>query len=155
MKKGSGSVTAFIIIVLVVAAIGLGIYFAKNKTKDEAAGNTNNENGQIAGANTTADEREIISTPNADTIIFYGSTCPHCKKVNDFIIQNDIDKKLQFQHLEVYENKNNQNLMAEKLNKCTDLSEDDKGGVPFLYSPDKCVVGDQPIIEYLKEKAGI
>ena len=43
--------------------------------------------------------------------------------------------------------------MTTDQDKCTNLSENDKGGVPFLYSAEKnqCIVGDSPIINYLTE----
>ena len=154
MKKGSTLSTVIIIIVILALGIGAGIYFAKKKTNNVNSNtNTTNENtnGQVSGA--TSDTREVISTPNADIILFYGATCPHCKKVNDFIIANDIDKVVQLQHLEVYNNKSNLELMKQKLDLCKNLSDSDKGGVPFLYTPDTCIVGDQPIIDYLKAKA--
>jgi len=154
MKKGSTAVTAFVIIALFVMVAALGIYFAKSKTEKNSE-NTNTTAANENGNGTVAGTREIISTSDADIMIFYGSTCPHCKKVNEFIIANDIDKVVPLQHLEVYSNKTNASLMTEKLNACKDLSDDDKGGVPFMYAKDKCLVGDQPIIEYLKEKAGI
>lgn len=151
-KKGSTISTVIIIIVLVTIGIGTGIYFAKKKSGNSNSNTTNqNTNGKVSGA--TSDTREVISTPNADIILFYGATCPHCKKVNEYIVANDIDKVVKLQHLEVYNNKANLELMKQKLDQCKNLSEDDKGGVPFLYTPETCLVGDQPIIDYLKAKA--
>lgn len=155
MKKGSASVTAIILIVVVVIIIAVAIYFS-NKS-DSGSNNTNttqeNSNGVVNGA-TSTESREVISTPDADIIIFYGITCPHCKVVNKFIVDNDIDKVIKLQHLEVYKNNSNLELMKQKLEECKNLSEDDKGGVPFMYSSETCLVGDQPIIDYLKGKAG-
>lgn len=157
MKKGSAATTVIIVIVLVIIAIFAGIYLGKKKGSS-SNGNTNaisqeNSNGSVAGAST--ETREVISTPNADIIIFYGATCPHCKKVNDYIIANNIDKIVKLQHLEVYNDKANLDLMKQKLDQCKDLSADDKGGVPFMYSSTKCLVGDQPIDDYLGQQAGI
>ena len=155
MKKGSTTSTVIIIVVIIALAVGAGIYFAKKKNDDSKSSNTNstqeNSNGQVSGA--TSDDREVISTPNADIIIFYGATCPHCKKVNEYIVANNIDKVVKLQHLEVYSNKTNLELMKQKLDQCKNLSDSDKGGVPFMYTPDTCLVGDQPIIDYLKAKA--
>lgn len=157
MKKGN-SVMIFILIVAFVVIAALAIYFVSKGGGDNTNQNANNKvadnsNGSVAG--TSSDKNEITSTPNAEIIIFYGSTCPHCKKVDQFIVENKIDKIVPLQHLEVYSNRQNASLMQEKLNACKDLSDDDKGGVPFMYTPDKCVVGDTPIIDYLKEKAGV
>jgi glutaredoxin len=153
MKKGSAVTTIIILIVLVAIGIIVGIYLSKNKSGNSNTNTTSeeNQNGSVAGAST--ETREIVSTPEADIIIFYGSTCPHCKKVNEYIIANNIDKIVKLQHLEVYNNQSNLDLMKQKLEQCKNLSEDDKGGVPFMYSSTKCLVGDQPIIDYLKELA--
>jgi len=155
MKKGSTISTVIIIIVIVALGVGAGVYFAKKKTGNSNSNNSNtanqNTNGQVSGA--TSDDREVVSTPDAQIILFYGSTCPHCKKVNEYIVANDLDKVVKLQHLEVYNNKANLELMKQKLDQCKNLSEDDKGGVPFMYTPETCLVGDQPIIDYLKAKA--
>lgn len=151
MKKGSSTALVIVIVVIIITAIIAGIYLGKKKTSNDNSNTAQeNSNGQVAGA--TSDTREIISTPNADIMIFYGSTCPHCKKVNDYIIANDVDKVVNLQHLEVYNDKANLELMKQKLDLCKNLSNDDKGGVPFLYSSETCVVGDQPIIDFLKTK---
>lgn len=154
MKKGSSSGIIIVVVVILLIIIGSAIYFSKNKASSSNSNSSQeNTNGQVSGATSTG-TREIASTPDADIMIFYGTTCPHCKKVNDFIIENNIDQIVKLQHLEVYNDKSNLELMKQKLELCKNLSEDDKGGVPFLYSPDTCVVGDQPIIDFLKKKAG-
>jgi len=58
------------------------------------------------------------------------------------------------QHLETSD-KTNASLFLEKQNACKGLADDDKGGVPFLYTPEKCIIGDTPIIDYFKEKLGM
>lgn len=155
-KKGSTTSTVIIIIVLVALGIGAGIYFAKKKTDNGNSNSSNsnttseNTNGQVSGA--TSDTREVVSTPDAEIMIFYGNTCPHCKNLNAAIIASDLDKLVKLQHLEVYANKSNLELMKQKLEQCKDLSDSDKGGVPFMYAPDKCLVGSTPIVDYLKSK---
>lgn len=156
MKKGSSSAIAVIVIVVLVIIIGTAIYFSnKNTTNNSNNSNTTQENtnGKVNGT-TSTETREIVSSPDADIMIFYGATCPHCKVVNEFVIENNIDKVVKLQHLEVYNDKGNLELMKQKLEQCKNLSEDDKGGVPFMYSPETCLVGDKPIIDYLKEQAG-
>jgi len=153
MKKGSSTATIIIVVAIVIIAVATGVYFATKKTGDTSNSNSTQENtnGEVKGA--TSDERDIVSTPNADIMIFYGDTCPHCKKVNEYIVANNIDKVIKLQHLEVYNDKSNLELMKQKLELCKNLSDDDKGGVPFMYSSETCLVGDQPIIDFLKAKA--
>ncbi|NMB56733.1 hypothetical protein GYA19_02230 [Candidatus Beckwithbacteria bacterium] len=82
--------------------------------------------------------------------IFYGSTCPHCKIVTDYIIENKLMEKLPIQELEVYENKDNQKILQKVATECK--LDQNNIGVPLLYENGQCLIGDQPIIDYLKTK---
>jgi len=155
MQSKNSALTFVIIIVLIILA-GVGIYFAKNKVGQNKSAGTDqsaDNSGQVAGSSTTDQNSFGPNARQTDIILFYGNTCPHCKKVEDFINQNGIRDKIIFQNLEVYDNKANQSLMLQKFDLCKDLQPSDKGGVPFLYSSEKCVVGDTPVIDYLKGKA--
>jgi glutaredoxin len=156
------SMKTFLIIVIFVACAAIGIVIAKNVSdkNTENAVNTNEEsedNGDIAGTTTQNEAKQ----PNAeeiyvaDFIFFYGETCPHCQDVEEFLNENNVDEQINLVRLEVYSNQENQTLMAQKLEGCSDIDEDSKGAVPFLYSKDKCLVGSTPIIEHLKEITGI
>lgn len=152
-KKGSSNTTAIVIIVLIIIGVATGIYMAKKKsdpTSTTSSNTKNTSNGQVAGTDTS--KREVISTPGAEIIIFYGSTCPHCKDLNDYIVAKELDKLVPLQHLEVYKNNSNKELMWQKLEQCKDISANDKGSVPFMYAPDKCLIGSTPIEDYLKNK---
>ena len=87
-----------------------------------------------------------------DLVLFYGSTCPHCKIVEEFISNNKITEKIKIDQLEVYENKNNASLMASTVQKvCPDQLSDQGLPVPFLVDTknNKCIIGDTPITDYL------
>ncbi|MEI8067691.1 MAG: hypothetical protein WCG91_01925 [Candidatus Shapirobacteria bacterium] len=123
-----------IIIVLIIVAVIFGFY--KLTAKAPASTNTDYQ--------------------NSDFILFYGSSCPHCKVVEEFIAKNEIDKKLKISQLEVYENKSNSALFAKTVKEiCPDKITADGLIVPFLINPkDKqCYLGDQPIIDYLTAKS--
>jgi glutaredoxin len=127
----------FAIIVVFVGVAGLGIYFASKSDSNKSEKSEKTE--------------EVVDTSNAKdigAIFFYGSTCPHCKKVEDYFKTNKVEEKIKVDQKEIYGDKSNATLMQEKLKLCKDLTEDDKGGVPFLYTPDKCILGDQPIIDF-------
>lgn len=87
------------------------------------------------------------------TILYYGDTCPHCLIVNKFLEENKIQEKFSFEHLEVYKNKNNARLLSESAKKCG--IDENQIGVPFLWSEGKCLVGDENIINFFKEKTGM
>lgn len=85
-------------------------------------------------------------------ILYYGITCPHCEIVKEWLDNKPgIKKKSRLEMKEVYQNKNNSRELVEKAAECQ-IDERDGIGVPFLYDNGECIVGDQPIIDYLKEK---
>lgn len=86
-------------------------------------------------------------------ILFYGEDCPHCKNVEDFISQNNIEDKVKLTRLEVYYNKDNQNILAQVVQKCK--IEADQLGVPFLWDGENCYTGDVDIINFLKNATDI
>lgn len=95
-------------------------------------------------------------TPTSDYILFYGSTCPHCKIVEEFISTNQIDQKLKISQLEVYENESNKTTFSKMVQQiCPDQISDSGLPVPFLIDQvdKKCTIGDTPITEYLTEKS--
>lgn len=86
-----------------------------------------------------------------EMILFYGATCPHCKIVEEFIAQNSVRDRLSFRELEVYNDKTNARLLGEKAGQCG-LDTGAGIGVPFFFDGQKCFVGDQDIIAYLKNQ---
>ena len=86
----------------------------------------------------------------AGTILYFGDTCPHCENVEKYIKDNNIDSKLEIKRKEVYRNQANARQMADKAKACG--LGTDKIGVPFLSIDGQCILGDQPIIEYLEKK---
>jgi len=90
------------------------------------------------------------TTINSDTVLFYGIGCLHCKNVDDFIEQNKITEKIQFDQLEIFANRENAKIMEERATEC---KLDTKNlGVPMLWNKGKCYVGDQEIIQFFKDK---
>jgi len=159
-------IKSFTIITLIIVLIVFGIIYTKNKvgSKDSQNLDTNETTSSAndltapdatVGDNTQPEKPDSgIIKKNTDIMLFYGSTCPHCKKVEEYISANKIDSYLSFQNLEVYDNQDNAKLMTQKQNECKNLSDDNKGSVPFLYSSETCLVGSDTIIDYLKQQAG-
>lgn len=84
-------------------------------------------------------------------ILFYGDGCPHCVVVDDFIESNNIEQKVEFTRLEVFNNQDNAGLLAKKAIFCNvDISQGVP--VPFLWDGEKCFVGDQDIIKFFQDK---
>ncbi|MCX8178755.1 MAG: hypothetical protein N3D75_02930 [Candidatus Aenigmarchaeota archaeon] len=88
------------------------------------------------------------SSDTGKILFFYGITCPHCKNVEVFIEQNNLDVKLKIESLEVYNNRANLNKMISYASKCG-INENNLG-VPMIYYDGKCYVGDKDCIDLLK-----
>jgi glutaredoxin len=85
-----------------------------------------------------------------EVILYWKEECPHCKKVEDYLKSHQqIEQKIKIERKEVYYNKANS---ADLENKATVCQYDSSNSipVPFLYFKGECIVGDQPIIDYLK-----
>ncbi len=90
------------------------------------------------------------TTTVGDLILYYGETCPHCKIVEKYIADNNIEEKLKITHKEIYNNRANNDELVSKANYCQlDLKN---VGVPFLWTGSNCLIGNQPIIDFLKEQ---
>lgn len=83
-------------------------------------------------------------------ILFYGEGCPHCAIVEEYVSQNGVEVKVPFAKKEVYYNKQNADDLVSKAKICGIPT--DSIGVPFLWDGSKCLVGDQDIIEFFKQK---
>lgn len=83
-------------------------------------------------------------------ILFYGDGCSHCKLVEDFISQNKINEKVEFTRLEVFNNRDNAQILLERAQACG--LNTDQVGVPFLWDGKTCVVGDPDVIKFFQDK---
>jgi hypothetical protein len=81
-------------------------------------------------------------------ILFYGDGCSHCANVDKFILDNKVEDKVKFTKLEVFNNKQNANILVEKANACG--LPTDKIGVPFLWDGTRCISGDVDIIKFFE-----
>jgi hypothetical protein len=87
-------------------------------------------------------------------VLFYGDGCPHCKDVEDFILQNKIDEKIKITRMEVWHNKSNAALLGQIAKQCGIIGN--SVGVPFLYDGNnKCYLGEVDVPNFLKDKTGI
>src|SRR3989339_1999692 len=67
----------------------------------------------------TKDNSKPFPTPEPNTYeYFWGDGCPHCKIVDDFFETWDGKDKIKIKKLEVWNNKSNASLMAERAKTC-------------------------------------
>jgi glutaredoxin len=139
----------------------------KNKSQLQANEPTNQENqqsnstlSQEKNKNQALTEKTMPNTePKVESkkdqsesqiILFYGDGCPHCAIVEEYIKENSIGDKISFAQKEVYYNQNNAKELEVKAKICG-LSTDSIG-VPFLWDGEDCLIGDQDIINFFKQK---
>jgi glutaredoxin len=122
-----------LIIIFSVIILVLGAFLWKEK----------NENHQLIEL--------ILSIIEGKTIYFYGEGCPHCAKVEEFLKENKVESKFQFVKKEVYNEKINAELLFLVAQRKCNLSMN-QIGVPFLWSGSDCIIGDEPVIKFFKEK---
>ncbi len=76
------------------------------------------------------------------------ATCPHCQNVGAFLASWDQKDKISLDKKDVSDSQN-QKLMYERALYCKIPKND--VGVPFIFTPKgECIIGDVPIIDYLK-----
>lgn len=91
--------------------------------------------------------------PKDEIVFYYGDTCPHCKKVEEYVAQNNVHDKVQFEEKEIYNNKKNSEELTNVAKQCG-IAEN-KVGVPLLWTGEECLVGDKDIIAFFEEKIGM
>ncbi|MCS6788983.1 MAG: hypothetical protein NZ484_00185 [Patescibacteria group bacterium] len=84
---------------------------------------------------------------NNKLILYYGEGCPHCAIVENYLKSNQL--KIGLEQKEVYYNQNNQKDLISKAKICN--IPQNQIGIPFLWTGQNCIVGDQPIIDYFKK----
>jgi len=104
-------------------------------------------------------EDEDVSEPTVEELLntdgkyylYFSDTCPHCKAVNDFIVENDLTDQIVL--------KETVSSDEELVNNSNDLSKIQdyfgKTGVPFLLKDGQYWIGDSPIITALREEFDI
>lgn len=102
--------------------------------------------------------KQTTLTPAVDNsaiILFYGQECSHCQIVEKYIADNKIKEKVVFSEREVNHDQANAELMLKKQETCTQFDKNNIGAVPFLWTADKCYIGQDEIRQFFKEKANV
>lgn len=88
-----------------------------------------------------------------DTVYFYfGNTCPHCKNVEVWMLQNNVSEKLNVVQKEVYENQANALELQKRARTCRINA--DEIGVPLVYYKGQCYVGEDQGIQLFEQLLG-
>lgn len=89
---------------------------------------------------------------NKEFVFFYGETCPHCIKVEQFMAENKIEEKMVITKKEALKDRNNSALLLSVNKKCG--LDTRYLSVPVLWdgANSKCYSGDTDIINFFKDK---
>ena len=123
----------FLMIGIVALVIIAGLAMMKKETK--APTNTS----------TTTTVATIEGTLPSKMTLFFSTTCPHCKVVEEYIAKNNTKAKIDFDEKEVSNQDNVKQLLA-AVQKC-ELSQENVG-VPFLWTGSECLMGDKDITTF-------
>jgi len=129
-----------ILLILGVLVI-LAIVFMLNTNKVDNPINTNEDT--TTSTTSVSFEADLPTKP----VLFFTSTCPHCASVREYIETNDILSKIDLEQKELNSQENVQALLA-SVQKC-ELPQDSVG-VPFFWTGEECISGDQDIIFYFE-----
>lgn len=83
-------------------------------------------------------------------ILYWGQGCPHCEKVEEFLLKNKVDEKFSITRKEVYYQKGNAREMQKYAKQCG--LKTDSISIPLLWTGETCLVGDVDIIKFFTEK---
>ena len=128
-----------LVLFLVITAVSVSVLVLEKTNTGQTGGQPPTKPG-----NTSIADGQII--------LFYGDGCPHCKKVEDFLSQNNAPTKIKYQMKEVWGDDDNQKSMMEKATAC---GLDTKSiGVPFLWDglDGKCIIGDPDVIAFFQKQ---
>ncbi len=164
MNKKTNTIIAITVIAVIMGSI---VYGSSNQTdqptpdlpestvNEEIAGLSQENTQEETSAQEKASPQE--ETNNADVqllsdeeeIFYWGTTCPFCHDVMDWMEENQVYEKLNVVKKEIYDNKENADELTQKADECG-LT---RIGVPLLYTSDgQCLIGPQDIIEYLENR---
>lgn len=90
----------------------------------------------------------------SENTLYFSFTCPHCKIIEQFILDNNITSKINITQKEVSLNQENAKELI-SVGKFCKLPKRYIGAIPLFYADKRCYIGDVDITNILKNKTGI
>jgi len=84
--------------------------------------------------------------------LFVGDGCPHCAKVEQYLVDNGVRDRVDLTLKEVYHDRANLDALTAQAQACNIPT--DKLAVPFLWTGRECLMGDVPVIDFFNSIAG-
>jgi glutaredoxin-related protein len=133
-KKILATTSLAVLIVLMLATVLIGSRNSKEEVLTTEV--------KLSGEETSV---EVASEVN---ILYWGTTCPHCHDVIEWIENNKIDEEINIELKEVYQNRQNFLELVSKSKGCG--FDENSIAVPFMFtSKGDCLIGTPDIIGYL------
>ncbi len=101
----------------------------------------------------TSNNANAPVTEVTGTVYYYGAECPHCKKINEFLEENNIAEKVTFTKKEVWHDRGNAKEMTQAATQCNLKKEEI--GVPFIFDNGTCFIGEPDVRKFFSDKAGL
>ena len=93
-----------------------------------------------------------VNQRQSEVIVFYyGNVCPHCKIVETFIDNNNLNATLKLDYREVFNNSDNAATLRGVWTKCGQTGDSQ---VPLLYFNSTCYIGQDDAIRFLNSRIG-
>lgn len=99
----------------------------------------------------TKETIEVVAEKDDSVLIFYSSSCPHCEVVEKYLASNRSTIKANVKSLKIDNPKTDKSNIELALAKIKECKLKDNWGVPLMYHNGDCLMGDQPIIDYLNQ----
>ncbi|MFA5742387.1 MAG: hypothetical protein WCX77_03680 [Candidatus Paceibacterota bacterium] len=98
-----------------------------------------------------AEAKPVLPAPAGQIVLYYGSTCPHCKDVEAWLETNDVQSKVPYQTKEVYENIDNSNELVSTAKVCG-ITDPKQIMIPFLWTGSNCLIGLPKVEGFFEQK---
>jgi len=98
-----------------------------------------------------ADDTPVPPAPAGQIVLYYGSTCPHCKDLEAWLKTNNVQVKVSYQEKEVYENKTNSKELVSTAKACG-INDEKDILIPFLWTGSVCLIGVPDIENFFGQK---
>lgn len=85
---------------------------------------------------------------DVERTLFLSDQCKHCQGLEDYIDDNNIDKKLNLKIKNISKDSKAKDDLSEKAVQCGVGA--DRISIPFLWNGDGCNIGDTNIIKYFE-----
>lgn len=146
-SKQNGFLYGMIGVLVALVVFAGGYYFCSSQKAAPA------EAPAVVEEDAADSQANVPTDAPSGVVYYYGKECPHCHDVLEFIEENDIESKVEFEKKETWHDEENNAELVERAAICGYAPN--QIGVPFLYADGECFIGTPNVTGYLSGQAGI